>query len=116
SAKASDEKWKLTEGSPAPGQPITLLLEEDDHPLLVTNSGLYRVQRDVSTNAIMLRLPGMSIPLARAESLADAGPVPGQYWSDPAAAAFDRSSHRLIIYSRGQIWALQLGKEGKYEV
>jgi hypothetical protein len=116
SAKASDAKWKLAEGSPAPGQPITLLLENDNHPLLVTNSGLYRVQRDVSTNAIMLRLPGLSVPLAQAESLADAGPEPGQYWSDPAAAALDNSTQKLVVYSRGQIWTLNREASGKYKV
>ena len=116
SAKPSETKWKLAEGSPSPGQPIAIVLEQDDHPLLVTNGGLYRVQRDVSTNAVMLRMPGFSIPLARAESLVPAGPEPAQYWSDPSAAALDVSTGRLAIFSRDSLWILSKREDGKYAI
>jgi hypothetical protein len=116
SAKPSKEKWKLTEGAPSPGQPIAIVMERDDHPLLVTNGGLYRVQRDVSTNAIMLRMPGLTIPLARAESLAPAGPDPAQYWSDPSAAALDPSTGKLTIFSRDRLWILNKREDGKYAI
>jgi alkylated DNA nucleotide flippase Atl1 len=41
-------------------------------PLLITSTGVSRVIRDLATGAIMLRLPGFSIPLTRAEALSEA--------------------------------------------
>jgi hypothetical protein len=109
-------RWKLTEGPPTSGSPIALLAEADGRPILVSNSGVARVRRDVSSGAIMLRMPGLSIPLATAESLEDAGPQPAQYWGAPAAAAIDVSNGRLIVYTRGELSALAANQRRKYEV
>jgi ABC-type transport system involved in multi-copper enzyme maturation permease subunit len=109
-------EWKATEGSPPRGQPIAMLQEPDGHPLLVTNTGLSRVVHDVAAGAVMLKMPGFSIPLSRAEALEDAGPSPAPYWGEPSAAAIDGQTGRVFVYSRGELTILEKGTAAKYSV
>jgi hypothetical protein len=106
--------WKATEGAPPRGQPIAMLAESDGRPLLVTNAGLSRIVRDVAGGAVMMHLPGLSLPLSRAEALEDVSPSPAPYWGDPSAAAIDPASGQLFIYSRGELWVLNKEADGKY--
>jgi hypothetical protein len=93
-----------------------MLQETDGHPLLVANTGLSRIVRDMASGAVMLKMPGFSIPLSRAEALEDVGPLPTPYWGDPAAAAIDRQSGRVFVYSRGVVMALDKDTEDKYAI
>jgi ABC-type transport system involved in multi-copper enzyme maturation permease subunit len=110
------EEWKAAEGPPPTGQPIALGLEAGGAPLLVTNTGLWRVVRNVTGTSVMLQLPGLSIPLTRAEALVSAGPSPAEYWGDPASAAIDSKIRRVFIYSRGELTLLEAGDGDNYEV
>jgi len=101
-----ETKWKLKEGAPPSGQPIAFLLEPDGHPLLVTSTGLFRVVRDASASAVMLKLPGLDLPLSQAEALQNVSPSPAPYWLDPSAAAGDIASGRVYVYCRGELTAL----------
>jgi len=109
-------EWKATEGSPPRGQPIAMLQESDGHPLLVTNTGVSRVVHDVAAGAVMLKMPGFSIPLSRAEALEDLGPSPAPYWGEPSAAAIDAQTGRVFIYSRGELAVLEKDMAGKYSI
>jgi hypothetical protein len=110
------EQWKLAEGAPPPGHPLALLARPGHPPLLVMTSGIQRLVRDVGTGAVMLRLPGLSIPLTRGESLADVSPEPPPFWASPASAALDWQSGKLAIYSRGSVELLSFSStERRYE-
>jgi ABC-type transport system involved in multi-copper enzyme maturation permease subunit len=98
-----DQDWKLAEGDPAPGQPIALYSRPGHPPVLISTAGLFHVVRNVSNNAVMLRLPLMSVPLSRAESLADVTPQPAPFWGSPTAAALDAQSGLVAVYHRGAI-------------
>jgi hypothetical protein len=115
SARKSTD-WKAVEGAPPRGQPIAMVQELDGHQLLVTNTGVSRVVRDVATPAVMVRLPGFSLPLSRAEALEDAGPSPAPYWGDPAAAAIDAKTGSLYVFSRSEINLLTKNDAGKYSI
>jgi ABC-type transport system involved in multi-copper enzyme maturation permease subunit len=108
--------WKAVEGAPSRGQPIAIVPEPDGHQLLITNTGASRIVRDLATPAVMVRLPGFSLPLSRAEALEDAGPSPAPYWGSPAAAAIDQHTGNLYIYTRGEINLLTTNDSGKYSV
>jgi WD40 repeat protein len=74
------------------------------------------VVRGLGTNAVMLKLPGLSIPLSKAESLADVSPDPSPFWASPAAAAVDQATGTLAVYSRGAVELLAPPKPGgRYE-
>jgi hypothetical protein len=112
--KAGD--WKATEGAPPRGQPIAMLQEPGGQPLLVTNTGVSRVARDLAAGAVMLKMPGFSIPLTRAEALEDAGPSPSAYWGDPAAATIDTQTGSVFVYCRGQLSILARDSDGTFRI
>src|SRR4029079_13794353 len=98
--------WKAIEGAPPRGQPIAMLEETDRTPLLVTNTSVSRVVHDMASGPVMLRMPGFSLPISKAEALEEVGPSPAVYWADPSIAAIDQKTGRLFIYSRGTLSAL----------
>ena len=64
----------------------------------------------------MLRLPGMSIPLSKAESLVNVTPEESPFWAAPASAALDQQTGTLAVYSRGTVELLTpTGAGGRYE-
>ncbi|MCI0358215.1 MAG: ABC transporter permease subunit [Planctomycetaceae bacterium] len=112
----NEGQWKLTEGAPPPGQPIALLARPGHPPVVVMTSGIQHVVRGLGTNAVMLRLPGISIPLSKAESLANVTPEESPFWAAPASAALDQQTGTLAVYSRGTIELLTpTGPGGRYE-
>jgi hypothetical protein len=115
-ATDGEREWKFVEGAPAPAQPIAFLSRPGHPPVLIAGSGVYHVTRDVSTNAVMLRMPGFSVPLSRAESLADVSPRPLPFWGAPVSAALDADSGDLAVYHRGTIEILKFdGGERRYQ-
>jgi len=63
-----------------------------------------------------LRLPGLSIPLSKAESLVNVSPEESPFWAAPASAALDQQTGALAVYSRGTVELLTpSGAGGRYE-
>ena len=116
-AARKNPEWKATEGPPPSGQPFALLKERDGQPLLITNTGAYRIARDVTgAGTPMLRLPGITLPITPAAALQNAGPSPAEYWGEPHAAALDQSTGDLFVYSRGQLAFLRREGGDEYAV
>jgi hypothetical protein len=106
SAKKGEKGWKLTEGPPAPGQPIALLHRPGNPPLLVAAGSIHQILRGADSSGPKLRLPGFTIPLGGRESVSDVTPDPAPYWGAPSSAALDGQSRTLAVYSRGTVQLL----------
>jgi hypothetical protein len=111
----SDDNFAYHEGPPSPFSPLALLNDADGQPFLITGSGMYRVQGDLTTKQEEFKFLGYRIPLTGKGPLQEAGPTPAQAWDDPLEAAFSPGG-TLFVYSRGKLQRLTKAENGKFTV
>lgn len=111
----ADENFTYHEGPSSPYAPLELLSDAYGQPFLITNSGMYRMQGDLTAKQEEFKFLGYRIPLTGKGPLQEAGPSPIQPWDDPFDADFAPDG-TLFVYSRGKLQRLKKGENGKFAV
>jgi hypothetical protein len=111
-----DDDWRAEPGASASMGTRFLLEEPGGSVLAVSSLGLYRLTGDPLRSVRPLELFGFSIPLPAPDPFEAVGPDPGVLLSRAAAAAINRDTGELAIYSRSRLTLLRPGDDGRYAI
>ncbi|MCY2988233.1 MAG: ABC transporter permease subunit [Planctomycetota bacterium] len=109
------KEWQAVSGGTASLGTRALLREADGRILVVSSLGLYRLVGDPKAVAPHIKLFGFSIPAPASDPFVSIGPDPAVAVLGAAAAAINRDTGELAIYSRGLITLLRTNQAGRYE-
>jgi ABC-type transport system involved in multi-copper enzyme maturation permease subunit len=111
----SDE-WRSAKGASAPLGAMYLLQEPSGDLLVVASTGLYRLKSDPLKIPTAMKVFGFSLPLPRSDVYQSVGPESPVILTRPAAAAIDRDSGSLALYSRGVLRVLKKNADGRFSM
>ncbi len=112
----AEDGWTPIEGPTLPSGAFELLPDPHGKLLVATNSGLHRLVGDVGVEDDKVKFFFMEIPKTIGKPFRSVGPTEGLAVSAPAAAAVDRQSGNVVIYSRGQIFKLGCQSDKQYSL
>jgi hypothetical protein len=93
-----------------------LLQEPSGDLLVVASTGLYRLKSDPLKIPTAMKVFGFSLPLPRSDVYQSVGPESPVILTRPAAAAIDRDSGSLALYSRGVLRVLKKNADGRFSM
>jgi hypothetical protein len=113
----AEDGWTPTEGPSLPAGAFELLPDPHGKLLVATSTGLHRMVGDVTAEAEKVKFFFMEIPKTIGQPFRSVGPKKDELAvSAPAAAAVDRQSGDVAIYSRGQVYKLKCDADKKYSL
>jgi hypothetical protein len=92
-----------------------LFREQDDRLLVVSSTGLYRLEGNPLAESKPVKLFGLSLPMPSTDVYRSVGPEDPLLITRPASASLNPDSGELAVYSRGKLVFLKQDADGRYQ-
>lgn len=109
------DDFKSVKGAGAASGAMYLFREPDDKLLVVSSTGLYRLEGNPLQESKPVKVFGLALPIPSADVYRSVGPEDPLLITRPASVSLNPDSGELAVYTRGKLVLLKKDADGRYQ-